>query len=249
MSPGPVPLVQIATSRLWTWSEFASFIGRTSPILLSFLLLLQTLELFRLNKMGKKAAFYDRKGGPTVVESEKKIDTTDPESSCPICSDPIGTENPEGTTETWSELPCGHRFGSHCIKHYLGVVADNRPACPICRQAAYHSCGHPVLPVLCAGTVSKPKKASKKHTVTLSDLSWRYCGYCEKARAQVVKSSRLWRPFRYLAKVLDPRRRRERRRQQQQYPSFVPALWGPGLARLRDPGWEKWWKAQAPQEV
>ncbi|KAK4179051.1 hypothetical protein QBC36DRAFT_180973 [Triangularia setosa] len=201
--------------------------------------------------MGKKIASHDGKGGPTVVESEKQIDITDAESSCPICTDPIGTENPEGTIEGWSELPCGHRFGSHCIKHYLGIVADDRPACPICRQAAHHFCGHPVLPMPCAGTVSKPKKSTTKPTVTLNDLSWKHCGYCEKTRGQrgAVKKSRLWRPFRLVADAFNLRRRREMRRQQQQYPPYVPPQWVQPLARMRDPGWEKWWKAQAPTEA
>lgn len=244
--------MQIATGRPWTWTEIAAVIGKSSPLLLSFLLLLQTL--FHLNsRMGKMVAFYDRKGGPTVVESEKKIETPDPEASCPICTDLVGTENQEGTTETWSELPCGHRFGSHCIKHYLGIVADNRPTCPICRQKAYHSCGHPVLPMPCVGTVSKLKKATTKHKTALGDLGWKSCGYCDQARVQagyMVKRSRLWRPFRYIADALNPRRRRENRRQAPQYPPYVPGLWGqPDLARARDSGWERWWKAQAPQEV
>ncbi|KAK4199876.1 hypothetical protein QBC40DRAFT_280968 [Triangularia verruculosa] len=250
MSPGSVPSVQIVAGRPWPSLSFDSLVGPTSFILLSLLLLLQTLlpQVYP-NTMGKKGASYDRKGGPTVVETEKKIDATDPESSCPICCDPIGTENPEGQTEGWSELPCGHRFGSHCIKHYLGIVADDRPACPICRQVAYHLCGHPVLPMLCAGTASKSKTTARA-TLTLTDLAWRYCGYCEKAGLPrtVVKQSRLWRPFRVIVDALNPRRRRERRRQPREYPLYTPSPWVP-FARMPDPGWEKWWRAQAPAEA
>ncbi|KAK4104839.1 hypothetical protein N658DRAFT_191015 [Parathielavia hyrcaniae] len=67
--------------------------------------------------------------------------------TCPICQEPTGTRNPDGVIEGWSELPCGHRFGSYCIKRYLIIAADEHPLCPICRQMAYHDvCGHPVLP-------------------------------------------------------------------------------------------------------
>ncbi|KAK0739661.1 hypothetical protein B0T21DRAFT_363048 [Apiosordaria backusii] len=249
MPPSPVPPVQIVTSTPWTWPNLASLVRQTSPLLLPLFFLLTT---FRYpNTMGKKGALNDRKGGPTIIESEKQIDTTDPESSCPICTDPIGTKNPEGAVEGWSELPCGHRFGSHCIKHYLGIVADDRPACPICRQVAHHQCGHPVVPMLCGGTASKPRKPVMQSKITIKDLGWKVCGYCETARGgqrKVVKNS-LWRlPFRTIANALNPRRRREMRRQQPLFPSYRPPRWVPPAA-MRDPGWEKWWKAQAPAEV
>lgn len=70
---------------------------------------------------------------------------------CPICQEPVGRPTPEGVTEAWSSLPCGHRFGSVCIKRWLGLVADERPACPVCRRTATHMCGHPAVPVVIAG--------------------------------------------------------------------------------------------------
>ncbi|KAK1766145.1 hypothetical protein QBC33DRAFT_109605 [Phialemonium atrogriseum] len=70
---------------------------------------------------------------------------------CPICQEPVGRPTPEGVTEAWSRLPCGHRFGSVCIKRWLGLVADERPACPVCRRTATHLCGHPAVPVVIVG--------------------------------------------------------------------------------------------------
>ena len=67
---------------------------------------------------------------------------------CPICQEPVGRPTPEGVVEGWSKLPCGHRFGSHCIKRWLGMAAAEKPCCPVCRRSACHSCGHPVLPVI-----------------------------------------------------------------------------------------------------
>lgn len=68
---------------------------------------------------------------------------------CPICREPVGVLRPDKTTEKWSRLPCGHRFGSHCIKRWVNMTRSDfeRPSCPICRGPASHSCGHPVLPV------------------------------------------------------------------------------------------------------
>jgi HUS1 checkpoint protein len=88
----------------------------------------------------------------SAVHIEDKTDQT-----CPICQEPTGTRNLEGIEEGWSMLPCGHRFGSYCIKRYLGIAADDQPLCPICRQIAYHDpCGHPVLPFALAPCGTHP---------------------------------------------------------------------------------------------
>lgn len=79
---------------------------------------------------------------------EKPTARVEVEETCAICQEPIGSRTPDGITEGWSKLPCGHRFGSYCIKHYLRVVADDRPSCPVCRRNVYHTCGHPVLPTV-----------------------------------------------------------------------------------------------------
>ncbi|EFX04752.1 cell cycle checkpoint protein [Grosmannia clavigera kw1407] len=62
-----------------------------------------------------------------------------------ICYVPVGVRTPDGEIESWSALPCGHRFGSYCVKRWLGLA--EQPACPICRTPMVHACGHPVLPL------------------------------------------------------------------------------------------------------
>lgn len=95
---------------------------------------------------------------------EKQDTTVEIESICPICQEPVGLRNAEGTMEGWSVLPCGHRFGGYCIKHYFGIAAEERALCPVCRQAAHHRCGHPVLPTV----LSSP---DRKHTVLSTETS------------------------------------------------------------------------------
>lgn len=74
-----------------------------------------------------------------------------PPEECPICQDPVGIPNPEGTIESWTLLHCGHKFGHACIQTWLQDSLDRddphnpNPTCPICRNVAKHpSCGHPV---------------------------------------------------------------------------------------------------------
>lgn len=70
---------------------------------------------------------------------------------CPICHDPVGAPNPEGTIESWNHLNCGHKFGDVCLQTWLQDSLDREdptnpdPTCPICRSVAKHpDCGHPV---------------------------------------------------------------------------------------------------------
>ncbi|KAK2069620.1 hypothetical protein P8C59_004179 [Phyllachora maydis] len=97
------------------------------------------------------------------------------EATCPICQETIGTRNPDGIVEHWSTLPCGHRFGSYCIKHYLRVAAEDRPSCPVCRQPVYHACGHPVLPSVAqpptSGTTTAPGSSSSSSSNDSSSSS------------------------------------------------------------------------------
>ncbi|EJT74053.1 hypothetical protein GGTG_07902 [Gaeumannomyces tritici R3-111a-1] len=67
-------------------------------------------------------------------------------SACPICQESVGEPTADGITETWASLPCGHAFGSGCIKTWLAIT--DHPTCPICRLSMAHSCRHPVLPLL-----------------------------------------------------------------------------------------------------
>ncbi|KAH8196381.1 hypothetical protein TruAng_009464 [Truncatella angustata] len=78
-------------------------------------------------------------------------DSPPPLEECPICQDPVGVPNPEGTVESWTSLHCSHKFGTICIQTWLQDSLDRddphnpNPTCPICRDVAKHpSCGHPV---------------------------------------------------------------------------------------------------------
>ncbi|KAK4148207.1 uncharacterized protein C8A04DRAFT_24005 [Dichotomopilus funicola] len=114
--------------------------------------------------------------------------------TCLICHEPIGTRNVEGVKEDWSMLPCGHRFGSHCIKRYLGLTADEQPLCPICRHVAYHDpCGHPVLPFLLQADGTHPDLVTDddgkvRPPKNEEDLATTACDYClmpDEAKEQV----------------------------------------------------------------
>ncbi|XXH00578.1 hypothetical protein Hte_006926 [Hypoxylon texense] len=76
----------------------------------------------------------------------------EPPEECPICHDPVGLANPEGIVEAWTQLHCGHRFGTHCIQTWLQESLNRdpnaSPSCPICRATAKHPCGHLVSPPL-----------------------------------------------------------------------------------------------------
>ncbi|KAI0388693.1 hypothetical protein F5Y17DRAFT_451900 [Xylariaceae sp. FL0594] len=53
------------------------------------------------------------------------------------CHDPVGVTNPDGILESWVQLHCRHRFGTHCIQQWLQVSARHPwpiPTCPICRR-------------------------------------------------------------------------------------------------------------------
>lgn len=69
------------------------------------------------------------------------------DDDCPICHDEVGTpqEERDGHAESWLYLPCGHRFGSLCLYHWMIDGAfDGR--CPLCRRNVHASCGHFFVP-------------------------------------------------------------------------------------------------------
>ncbi|KAI1376474.1 hypothetical protein F4677DRAFT_79305 [Hypoxylon crocopeplum] len=80
----------------------------------------------------------------------KKRSVPEPPEECPICHDPVGVANPEGIVESWTNLYCGHKFGTHCIQTWLqeSINRDQNasPSCPICRTTAKHPCGHLISP-------------------------------------------------------------------------------------------------------
>jgi HUS1 checkpoint protein len=147
---------------------------------------------------------------------------------CPICQEPVGTCNADGITEGWSMLPCGHRFGSYCIKRYLAIAADESPLCPMCRHVAYHdACGHPVLPFLLNPDGTHPDlitdSSGNTHPPHGEELTTMSCEYCQpraehktKPRARRLSQVAAWKkPFNWLQTVLPMARKRRSRRQSQ----------------------------------
>jgi HUS1 checkpoint protein len=150
----------------------------------------------------------------SAVHIEDKADQI-----CLICQEPTGTRNAEGIKEGWSMLPCGHRFGSYCIKRYLGIAADDQPLCPICRQMAYHDpCGHPVLPFALKSCGTHPDLVTDstgmlRPPMGVEELVTTACDYCKmvderrKDPANNKKSgplSTLKIPFRWLRGLIPP---------------------------------------------
>ncbi|TDZ33560.1 hypothetical protein C8035_v012151 [Colletotrichum spinosum] len=70
------------------------------------------------------------------------------DSCCAICYEKVGEVKEEGDKEIWRYLPCGHRFGSDCLQHWLGVSSGDEPHCPWCRVSMRCDCGHPFVPTL-----------------------------------------------------------------------------------------------------
>lgn len=259
------------------WISFGSFVCRTPllPVVVPTRLFLFTvkslIKTFINPTMGRKTTTTVRqtKDGSRILESEKQIITTEVDTTCPICQEPVGKKTPEGTLEGWSELPCGHRFGSVCIKHYLHIVSEESPTCPICRQTAHHSrCGHPVLPVVLNsrnGNDSTSDTKTKRVVCSkdIQALQHTYCGYCEEIRgrwgrskASPGKQHRRWTaPFRWLRifdfrrPTPDPRMRVPLTPQDiiilDSNRGFPPVSWG-GYPRYNNPGWELWWAKQHP---
>ncbi|KAK3308193.1 uncharacterized protein B0T15DRAFT_490786 [Chaetomium strumarium] len=198
---------------------------------------------------------------------------------CPICHECVGSRSPEGIRETWSMLPCGHHFGSHCIKRYLGISADDEPLCPLCRDRAYHeACGHPVLPFMLTSDGTHPDlviddvsgKVRPRNGEDFLELACDYCQDTEEQWRRLAEAGlhpRWKRQVRWLwgrlpftreraaepsASVADQNRHstdRSRRERIRNQQNGGP--WeGPWMdVRSRDPDWEEWWKKQAPYGV
>ncbi|KAK8035274.1 hypothetical protein PG993_010269 [Apiospora rasikravindrae] len=91
------------------------------------------------------------KSAKSRVSMTKAKPAPPPPEECPICQDPVGIPNPEGVTEAWTSLKCGHKFGTVCIQTWLQDSIDRdpngTPSCPVCRAAAKHpGCGHAICP-------------------------------------------------------------------------------------------------------
>ncbi|KAI1111902.1 hypothetical protein F5Y14DRAFT_453498 [Nemania sp. NC0429] len=124
---------------------------------------LPRVKLSFLKKLVSKTSRREAVSEPTVeISSKEQRDKNDknqqdeqeaaqepPLEECPICHDPVGVPNPEGILESWVHLHCNHKFGTQCIQTWLKESAERdphaTPSCPICRSAAKHPCGHPIV--------------------------------------------------------------------------------------------------------
>jgi len=142
---------------------------------------------------------------------------------CPICQETVGTRRPDGITETWSAIPCGHRFGSFCIKTWLGL---DQPSCPVCRRDMVHACGHPVLPTI-AG-----KGRPKKRLPVLQST----CPYCATARWRNPKRGIVGRVVVRTVKIVATEKFRAR----------LDRIYWEGWRRNHSREFGQWWAAQDP---
>lgn len=196
--------------------------------------------------------------------SQEQPAPAESEATCPICQEPIGERKPEGIVESWSILPCGHSFGSYCIKHYLGIAAEERPLCPICRQSVHHQCGHPTLPVIVTSSgpepgrkpTSQPAQRDPGAKEVLLSLPCKYC-QPKEGLPDDQSGSRWTIPFRPLRRLrrltaLFGRSRHRTSSSAQQIRNLISNGEGPWIDRFprqRDLAWESWWKDQEPQGV
>jgi hypothetical protein len=126
----------------------------------------------------------------TKSKTARRPETQPEQQPCAICQEPVGVPSPDGITEGWSTLSCGHTFGSVCIKKWLGMI--ERPACPMCREEIAHSCGHAVLPVVVVDaepealhrqaqkrwSVAGDQKRKHRASMSRDDPRRSECGFC-----------------------------------------------------------------------
>lgn len=167
------------------------------------------------------------------------------DAACPICQEPVGQSTPEGKIESWSRLPCGHKFGSHCIKHWLGLVADDRPCCPMCRQNASHLCGHPVLPELITHNRRTTSDIDKR-TRGSDMVQFTNCVFCTRYDTVKPRKKRLqpWGIVKGCWRLIRHGRIRERPAPGPQVTTVFAYF-----PRLRDAAWESWWRQQEPKNA
>ncbi|KAK4226242.1 hypothetical protein QBC38DRAFT_234979 [Podospora fimiseda] len=223
------------------------------------------IQLNCIMKTRKSQVSYTIKEKTGILEPEQKVIEPEVDPACPICQEPVGQKTPEGTTESWSELPCGHRFGSSCIKRYLGIVADDHPQCPICRERAYYSCNHPVLPRMLTidGPINKQKhqKTDMTKAPTVHMLEHSLCEYCRQSYAAGrTRQLGIWGRFYRLFSPRQMKLRLQRRRETMRRRSMIideliigtrptpqdAALEANPFRKFSDNGWALWWAKQQP---
>jgi hypothetical protein len=173
---------------------------------------------------------------------------------CAICQEPVGVTSPDGVTEGWSTLSCGHTFGSVCIKKWLGMV--DRPCCPMCREDVAHSCGHAVLPQIDPEPERTQLRSEKRWSSMKSGASgegWKQrlprddprkmeCGFCSASpRMRTRLRTRII--IKMIRLVLKSTRQR---RHVQSMDNWQRAQVILRQAEVREE-WEDWWDAQEPK--
>lgn len=124
----------------------------------------------------------------TSVVRHDECPTQHLDPTCPICQVDIGTRSPEGVKEGYAVTPCGHVFGSVCIKKYLAIT--DKPQCPFCRTDLFHVCSHPILAV--------PYDPKKSHLNVEEAAAKAYptepqqndCPYCQNLKLKLAKRIR-----------------------------------------------------------
>ncbi|KAK7731732.1 hypothetical protein SLS53_008676 [Cytospora paraplurivora] len=112
--------------------------------------------------------------------------TLDP--ACAICQVDVGTKSPDGVKESWSITPCGHVFGSVCIKRYLAIT--EKPLCPVCRTDLFHLCSHPVLPVSYDPKKSLQSRDEAAEKAFPGEPRHGECRFCQKQRLKLARRQR-----------------------------------------------------------
>lgn len=124
----------------------------------------------------------------TSVVRHDECQTQHMDPTCPICQVDIGTKSPEGVKEGYAVTPCGHVFGSLCIKKYLAIT--DKPQCPFCRTDLFHVCSHPILPVLYdskKSNLSLEQAAAKAYP---TEPQQNDCPYCQNLKLKLAKRLR-----------------------------------------------------------
>jgi hypothetical protein len=81
-----------------------------------------------------------------------EIETLNPNKCCQLCEKKWGTQDGEGTVEYLVLMPCGHIFGSICIKHFISTELGDHSGreyrrCPARSHSLhYRGCGHTIRP-------------------------------------------------------------------------------------------------------
>lgn len=125
----------------------------------------------------------------SVARHDEHLDHHALDPACAICQVDVGTKSPEGVRETWSITPCGHVFGSVCIKRYLAIT--DKPLCPVCRTDLFHTCSHPVLPASYDPKKSLQQSRDEAARKAFPADAWHLgCKFCRKQRIKLAKRQR-----------------------------------------------------------